>query len=171
MLTLDIGAIVLEAQIQERLILTSEAIRKEGTFEGSETPLRRVQFSIDSPVIESAQITSLLGIDPDMTVAVGQVRPGSVLRRPASRNTWQIVESGDDSADVDEMLRRMCGRLGPVREEIRSLRNAGCEVLVSVIQYLSAADRAGPGFSLDSATLEFISFVGAELDVDQYVIE
>ncbi|WP_158691083.1 DUF4279 domain-containing protein [Streptomyces sp. 351MFTsu5.1] len=122
-------------------------------------------------MIEIAQITALLGLDPDRTVTIGQVPSGSVLRKPASRNMWEVIESGDDSADVDEMLRQVCGRLSPVREEIRSLRDAGCEVMVSVIQYLSAADRTGPGFSLDSATLEFISFIGAELDVDQYVIE
>ncbi|MGW7244613.1 DUF4279 domain-containing protein [Streptomyces sp. NPDC054804] len=116
-------------------------------------------------------MSSELKLVADRTVAVGQVPTGSVLRRPATRNTWEIIESGDDSSDVDEMLRKIYDRLNPAREEILALRNSGCVVMVSVIQYINAADRVGPGFSMDFAMVEFMAFVGAELDVDQYVIE
>ena len=136
-----------------------------------ETPLRRVRFSIDSPVISIAQITSMMGFEPDRAVAVGQIPPGSVLRKPASCNTWEIVESGDDSSNVDEMLQRVYGRLGGRRETIRSLRDGGCTILVSVIQHIAPGDRLGPGFSLDFAMIEFMAFVGVELDIAQYLIE
>jgi uncharacterized protein YbaR (Trm112 family) len=138
------------------------------TSEG--TPLRRVKFSIDSDSISIPRITSLLGIDPDGAVAIGQVPSGSMLCKPASRNTWEVVESGDDSANVDELLQRVHGRLSPIREGIRSLWNDGCTTIVTVVQYLAAGDRTGPGFSLDFRMVEFMAFVGAELDVDQYVI-
>jgi hypothetical protein len=113
-------------------------------------------------------IKKFLGVDPDYETWAGQVPAGS-RRRPPADNSWELRESGDSTVDVSELLQRILIRLLPIKDEILSLKNDGCRVIMSLILYLSSSDPVGSGFILSEELIKFLADVGIVLEVDQYV--
>jgi Domain of unknown function (DUF4279) len=136
----------------------------------TQKPVRSARFRVVSHTHTVDELSGLIDLAPDFTLAAGSVRPDSVLRRPAAENSWELVEAGDSSSDVGDMLERLIDRIAARAENLRVLHSEGCILLISIIQELSPDDDAGPGFSIGFRVLEFLARVGAEIDVDQYVL-
>lgn len=56
-----------------------------------------------------------------------------------------------------------------MRESFIALREAGCEIKLEMVQWMSASDPHGPGFTLDANILHFLADIDAVIDVDQYL--
>ncbi|MEV4611435.1 DUF4279 domain-containing protein [Kitasatospora sp. NPDC049258] len=130
-----------------------------------------VKFTISSERISPEFISAALSLDPDRSSHVARVPEGSILGRPARINSWQLVEEGVAGEDVTDLLERIEVRVAGLREPIAELLRNGCSTLLSIVQYCSLLDEAGPGFVVKSSLLGFLSDVGAAIDVDQYVID
>jgi hypothetical protein len=106
----------------------------------AQVPARRAQLVIASDSVEPAEMSRLLGVKSDRETWVGQIPQGAIVRRPALDNSWEIGESGGSSADVSALLESLFVRIRPVADRIRQLRDRGCRVIVSVVQYVSPDD-------------------------------
>lgn len=166
--------------------LTGEGATRPFRKEGA--ALRILQYSyfaLRSESISAEGIAAQLHMQPDEAINRGpRSGPHSYPRR---HHVWRIVER--TAEPVDEQLRRIVGRLNPIRNElIAFVRDEPVEATMQVVRYFNDPDgeeddapatgadgltRLGGqhqllGWNLDSAVLAFLRSVSADLDVDEY---
>jgi hypothetical protein len=112
----------------------------------------------------------MVGVEPDEAVAKGEVPLGSVTGRPLQWNRWKLLETGDESSDIDRLLRALYDRLAPVRVGLQGLPGDECEIELVVVAHYSPDEESTPGFHFDLQFVEFLAAIGAGIDIDQYVI-
>jgi len=122
-----------------------------------------------SRVLTIAQITELAGIAPDRYRALGSLRPEVPRSTPAKENSWELCERAEQSTALSELIERLSTRIVPLRLQLAALKEHGCGIKLELVQWISATDDAGPGFSLDIDLIGLLSYLGASVDVDQYV--
>lgn len=149
-------------------------------------PVRQyVYFALFSRHTPAAEMTALLGVEPDEVTVRGS-RSTAPAVVPVS-HSWQIV-CREPGLRVDEQAARVVDRLrhrtAPIAELARRLAaeegGAGGAVL-EVVRYFNEAgqdqrshrpaDADTPdllGWHLDRGVLDFLAATGAALDVDEY---
>lgn len=132
---------------------------------------RRTALTVVSAGHHVDELTRIIGFAADWTQAKGEPDRNSRLPRVATESVWEVVEEGSSAVPLDDLLRRLHGRVEASREGLRHLVSDGSVVKLSVVQWISPLDEIGPGFSLAPDLLEFLSDVGAFVDVDQYLDE
>ncbi|MFG2823282.1 DUF4279 domain-containing protein [Kitasatospora sp. NPDC048365] len=135
-------------------------------------------FALFSRCIPADEITSQLCIAPDEVSVRGSRFTGP---RPIRvDHSWKIV-CREPGLRVDEQITCILDRLRPHTARIAELAgrltaNDGGAVL-QVVRYFNDTDLEQPsttdtpnlfGWHLDRAVLDFLTTVGAELDVDEY---
>ncbi|MFI5671104.1 DUF4279 domain-containing protein [Streptomyces sp. NPDC051704] len=144
-----------------------------------------VYFALFSRRTSAAEITALLGIEPDEV----SVR-GSRFTEPAVipvSHSWKIV-CREPGLCVDDQITHVLDRLRPhttrIAELARQLAAAEGEhggAVLEVVRYFNDTDREQPplrpgteegsnlfGWHLNRDVLDFLTTTGAVLDVDEY---
>ncbi|RAS63027.1 acetyltransferase (GNAT) family protein [Lentzea atacamensis] len=113
-------------------------------------------FVLLSETTSAADITRRLGMEPD-----------EVHDLPRT-HAWKVVRRGDER--LDEQVQHIVDRLKPVRDELVSLTAdpAITARLVVVRYFRDSDDKVGLGWRMTAESVEFLSAVGASLDVDEY---
>ncbi|MFD9474066.1 DUF4279 domain-containing protein [Streptomyces goshikiensis] len=142
-------------------------------------PLRQyAYFALFSEHISADEMTSQLGIRPDeVSVRGSRFTEPTVI--PVS-HSWKIVCREPDLR-VDEQIARVLDRLrlhtGRIAELVTRLAADGGGAVLHVVRYFNDTDQDQPdtsdapnlfGWHLDRNVLDFLTTVGAELDVDEY---
>ena len=143
-------------------------------------PLRQyTYFALFSQHTSADEMTSQLGITPDEV----SVR-GSRFTEPAVipvSHRWKVVCREPDLR-VDEQMTRILDRLRPhtdrIAELVGQLSSADGGAVLQVVRYFNDTDQdesssqSDPpnlfGWHLERDVLDFLTAVGAELDVDEY---
>lgn len=149
-------------------------------------PLRQyVYFALFSQRTSAAEMTALLGVEPD-EVSVRGSRFTKPVVRPVS-HCWKIV-CREPGLRVDEQITRVLDMLRPHTDRIAELagRLAAGEqerggAVLEVVRYFNESDEKqrpvrpgapeGPnlfGWHLDRDMLDFLTATGAVLDIDEY---
>lgn len=130
---------------------------------------RQVSLVVVSSDMAVWEISSALGVEPDLSREIGSVRTGPPARIPARENSWELCERSDSSVDTSTLIDRLARRVLHLERPLVELRSRGCLIKLDVVQWISPLDPIGPGFSLDFAMVELLAKVGGAVDVDQYV--
>ena len=147
-----------------------------------------VYFALSSRDTSAAEMTAILGIEPD-EISVS----GSRIANPRSipvLHRWKVV-CREPGLCIDEQVARVLARLAPHMDDIAALaRRLDAEVprspsaVLEVVRYFKAetddqpdrlADEDAPaaasdlfGWHLGRDVLDFLQVTGAVLDVDEY---
>ncbi|MFE0627989.1 DUF4279 domain-containing protein [Streptomyces sp. NPDC058864] len=142
-------------------------------------PVRQyVCFALYSRHTPADEMTRRLGVSPDKVSVRDSRRTGPTVV-PVD-HSWEIVCSEPD-LNVDEQIVRVLDRLRPHIDDVAELAGRlaaeGGGAVPQVVRYFDDAtgDRPGVpdgpnlfGWHLDRGTMDFLTAVGAELDVDEY---
>lgn len=151
-----------------------------------------VYFALVSERMSAAEMTAILGIEPD-EIAVRGSRRAEPVMLPASHR-WKVV-CREPGLRVDEQISRLLDRLGPQADRIAELaRRLDAEdgvdgsAVLEIVRYFGdeeaesdgqsdtggirpheSADKPNLfGWHLDRNVLAFLAATGAVLDVDEY---
>lgn len=151
-------------------------------------PVRQyAYFALVSHSTPAAEVTAILGIEPDRTVVRGSRRTKPTAIPVVHR--W-IVECREPGLSVDKQITRILERLAPHTDAIADLAqrlkaevDGGSGAVLEVVRYFNeAALRSsddsenalesaaeGPlGWHLGRDVLDFLQATGTVLDVDEY---
>ena len=150
-------------------------------------PVRQyVYFALSSHSTSAAEMTAVLGIEPDRT-AVRASRRAEPSAVPVAHR-W-IVECRDPGLAVDEQIARILKRLTPRIDAIAALARhldaepeSGPSAVVEVVRFFNEAQHDPRhqtqaaknestrilGWHLGRDVLDFLQATGAVLDVDEY---
>ena len=121
-----------------------------------------------SSKLSVSEISDIVGVQPDLCRELGSVRTDAPIAVPAGETSWELTERHDRSAPLSDLVDRLALRIFPLADRFIRLRDRGCGIKLELVQWISPGDPVGPGFSLDKDLIEFLSRVGAVVDVDQY---
>jgi Domain of unknown function (DUF4279) len=123
-----------------------------------------VRLRLVSERLSLAEMTEMVGVDPDRCSERGSLRSGSSLPRRFS--SWEVESRLSATADVDEQVADLAERMVTHAE---SLRIAGVQAdgfeLAVVGRFDPAVDHS-PGVNLSTANLSFLTNIGATFDLE-----
>jgi hypothetical protein len=111
-----------------------------------------------------ALVTARLGIDPDPREAKG----GS---KPQDNELGALVgEMEAEVVDVYAMSSQLIKRLAPTAERMKqAMSELGLSAVLQVVLHITVDDaKPTPAIGFDAKTINFLSSVGAFIDVDTY---
>ncbi|KWT63914.1 hypothetical protein ADL21_00765 [Streptomyces albus subsp. albus] len=136
-------------------------------------------FALFSERISAQEITSELGIAPDEVSLRGSRRSAEPAVIPVN-HSWKIVSREPDLC-VDEQISRILDRLHPHTNRLAEVASRvtadGGGAVLQVVRYFNDSDQDQLdtsrvpnlyGWHLNRDVLDFLTTVGAELDVDEY---
>lgn len=129
---------------------------------------RYVEFSIYGDALAPAEITRVVGLNPDVAVAKGEIRPGSVWKRPSATHRWELLELGDSGSDVTVLVDRMVSRIRGVESGLKEVVALGSDVLLGAVIYAGEDDPTGPSFVIELDAISFLSSIPAAFEVNIY---
>jgi hypothetical protein len=132
---------------------------------GSE-PEIYAELELSSDEMGPDRITQKLGLEPSMTWRRGdQWRDG----RTRQEHHWVLKTPSRPSFDFDEPLQQLLGWLAPSTEALRELTQGPCDVArICLVGYIRDTT---PGVYLEGATVQTIASLGADLQVDLFLVE
>ncbi|GAA0811601.1 DUF4279 domain-containing protein [Spirilliplanes yamanashiensis] len=135
-----------------------------------ERPPRYAGLVIFSRRLTPAQITAVLGVQPDYCHATGDIPRGLRHPRPARDAVWAIEEVGDAGRPLSAVVEAAVRRAVPLRSSLRELavQDPDVGITLDVVHTIGPDDEGGLGFGLLPDQVAFLADVGALLDVDQY---
>jgi hypothetical protein len=144
-----------------------------------------VYFAVRSDTIDSERLTERIGIAPDQ-VAVRGSRHNQPSHPVPPSHLWRL-RCDEPGLNVGAQIEQLIARLTPAREALRDLivGSGGVQAQLTVVRWFAddegeteviSRDEHGEilehrwlfGWHLDTAALEFLVYVGGELDVDEY---
>ena len=145
-------------------------------------------FTVRSQTLTPDELTQLIGVEPDKTTLRGSRVAETPERKPVPRAHMWDVECREYKLRVDDQIDAVLKRLTPAREAIRKLviehddasarlsvaRFFGDDEGEEEISYGSDDPRQAVrlfGWYLDREVLDFLSYVRADLDVDEYDLQ
>lgn len=116
-----------------------------------------------------AEITRLLGVEPDKVQTKGEPYPGSRTDRVAPRSGWYIESEGKlESYDARRHIDWILDRLGDKATEIQELQSRGSLVDLCC-RWDSKSGHGGP--TLSPSQLRRLAALGIDVWFDVYFIE
>lgn len=142
-------------------------------------------FTVRSQTLTPDALTELLGVEPDITKVRGSGHPEPPDRKPVPRAHMWTVECRDGKLSVDDQIKAILERLVPAREAIRKLvvENDDANATLTIARFFGDEEgeeqvtywRDDPrtdvlpfGWYLDREVIDFLSYVRAHLNVDEY---
>lgn len=130
-------------------------------------PSFRAAVGIGSQDLTIADITEVMGQEPDAAYDLGTPRPNG---SPRSWSNWYL------ELEFDDRLHRGCDGLtqaivnlgDDLADRAASLQARGCVVTISVEQHLDPEDPQTDGIHVDEGAIVWLARAHASLDVDQY---
>jgi hypothetical protein len=129
---------------------------------------RFVYFIVTGKSITAANITALLGQQPDDSASAGDtmIRPkySTVVRT----SFWQVYSGLPDERDVEDQLEALLTRCLPI---LTPLQNNLTELGRS-LKIVNSMDRnsGGKGIWISREWLGFLAAVDSDIDIDQYIL-
>lgn len=130
---------------------------------------RKASLVAYSQTVTVESMSAAAGVAPDRARSKGQIRPEAIVPIPAKKHSWEILEVGEREVPLEVLIDRLFVRAFRMRESFIALREAGCDIVLSLMQWMSDSDPHGPGFALDVEVLHFLAEIDAFVDVDLYV--
>jgi hypothetical protein len=142
-------------------------------------------FTVSSQTLTPDELTQLLGVEPDTTRVRGSRVPETPDRKPVPRAHMWDVACREYKLSVDDQIGSVLKRLAPAREAIRKLvtEHGDANVTLSVARWFGGEEGEEQasyssddpredvrlfGWYLDDEVIDFLSYVGAHLNVDEY---
>ncbi|MCW5831704.1 MAG: DUF4279 domain-containing protein [Labilithrix sp.] len=117
--------------------------------------------AVDSDAHTSDELSSMLSMDPDERWDRGESFTFAGRERQRNFSRWALVERDGDIEDWRSTVERLIDRLRGVSAAFRGLPPG---VRVALILFVTE-DNGVFGFGLDAHQVEFLSTIGAELDM------
>ncbi|RKR73124.1 DUF4279 domain-containing protein [Frondihabitans australicus] len=141
----------------------------------------RVSFEITSEVLSAADITSILGTDPDRSWSIGEPWPwppdynpppelGATSDRVRRFSRWSVF-STLSSRDLEwDHLDDLYTRHAPALENVARLPAEPYRAL-SIVRYFDGRAFQSHGGGVSAEWVALLGRIGAEIDLDQYVLQ
>ncbi len=142
-------------------------MRRVTDEEAEDRPKFRAALGIGSEELSIAEISDVMGREPDRAYDLGDPLPTGV---PRSWSKWRLELEFDDS------VHRGCYGLAQaivdlgddLADRTASLQARGCSVTISVEQHIDPEDPETDGIHVDEEAIAWLARAHASLDVDQY---
>jgi hypothetical protein len=132
-------------------------------------PQWEVRLRLVSEKLSVAEITTMVGVEPDRSTERGTLRRGSSLPRRFS--AWEIESrlgvAGDVAEHVSSITERMLSHSGSLRRAAEQVD--GFEL--SIVGRFDPTVDDSPGVNLTHDHLAFLAAVGASLDLEIVAVE
>ncbi|MDY0828749.1 hypothetical protein SK224_06365 [Microbacterium sp. BG28] len=129
----------------------------------------RATLSIYSDVLSVADVTAMLGIEPDNSGDMGTLTRAGRAGRDAAperlrhqRTFWSVTEKDDgdsDDATGFAALRRLVQRVGPIHRALATIRESG----ETVLWWSGDSDSSQGGFVLEADLISDVSRLGCDI--------
>jgi hypothetical protein len=132
----------------------------------------QVKYILTNFLVDPAEISRILGIQPSRTWRKGEMIPKTSL--PHKSNGW-LLESGlSDKAEFEDHLDSLANAVAPAINKINQLPD-GTEAEISCVIYIYHTKRNDeehqtPALHLDLKHMELLNQLKVELDYDLYVL-
>ena len=124
----------------------------------------KVRFILTGFECAPAEITERLGLDPSRTWMVGDPMLGGA--RVYKKNGWRLELIDDDASGVEALVEQLLQQLEPSGDAIAELaleNYAEISCIVFATEYV-------PALHFSHKTLQRITQLGAEIDIDLYCL-
>lgn len=128
-----------------------------------------VRLRIVSEQRSVAELSALVGIDPDHSIERGTLRHGSSLPRRFS--SWEIESRCEAMTDVADHVGDILERIVDRREKLRLVAAQVDGFELSIVGHFNPRLDDNPGMNLTSDHLGFLADVRASLDLEIVAIE
>jgi hypothetical protein len=123
------------------------------------------ELSVQSDILTSEQVTSILGIPCDKGWVKGTpVPPRNVARHP--HHGWNIRTFLSKEATLEDHIADLAERLAPMKEKVKQVSNEA-DVLFCCVIYTTEAER--PALVFDRKVIAAIADMGAGFWIDMYL--
>lgn len=123
-------------------------------------------FSIYGDTFDTDDVTHRLGISPTEIKVKGIIPEGK--KRPSIETGWKICTKEEVSFDLDEQLYQLIDLISEKASSLCDIRSSlDVKFVFSFIVKIENGEKPAMHFSSDS--LNFISSIGAEIDIDLYI--
>jgi hypothetical protein len=121
-----------------------------------------VSLRVMSKTLSPAEITAHLGLEPDHTWVMGDVRKGTKLSEV--ENGWELRSSASGDPQLQDQVTQLLDRTTPVADALKELSEI-CIVQISCVVY--AEDP--PPLNFPSDLILRMAALRAALDIDLYI--
>lgn len=124
----------------------------------------KVSLRLGSDELSVAELSKMLGGQPDQSSDRGTYRPGSSLPRKFS--FWKIHSDLPAEADVEDHVDRIIDRMPVSFDDVRRVRPSleFCEL--SILGYFLREDVGKPGISLTERQLSLLAHAVTSIDIE-----
>jgi hypothetical protein len=126
------------------------------------TPKIIVRLKITSEVHPPEFISEVLGVMCDKGWQIGEQRSKTIIKE--SVHGWILGSGLEKSASLEEQVKALLQRIGPIREKMRASL-AGDNLEISCVIY----SESPPALNFDSRLISEMADFGASLDIDLYI--
>ncbi len=112
-------------------------------------------------------ISEQVGLEPDETWLTGQlVMPGTKSPLRYKSNGWSIQSKSENNISLEAHLEDLIGLLNRKKVELREVcSNYQSEFSCTIYLY---DEEIIPSMHLSKSIINFVSFIGSEIDIDMY---
>ncbi|HHN8460649.1 TPA: DUF4279 domain-containing protein [Morganella morganii] len=126
----------------------------------------RVYFSIYGDFFDVDDVTQRLCLQPSEVKIKGCIPDGK--KRPNIETAWKLSTGDEVSHDINDQLDKVITLLDGKDNQLQSIKNQyNVRFIFSLIVKIENGEK--PGMYFNTEKLDFISKIGAEIDIDLYI--
>lgn len=123
-------------------------------------------FSIHGDIFDPEDVTRILEITPTEKKIKGLIPISK--KRPSVETSWKLSTMEENSFDINIQLKQLIGLLEPKKEVLIDIkRTMNVEFVFCFLVKIENGEKPAMYFNLDS--INFMSYIGAEIDIDLYI--
>lgn len=119
--------------------------------------------------LSGPELGQRLGVQGDRVRTRGESTQTGQLSVVSRVNVWELGSLLSPTTVVEAHLLDLYTRVAPLADPLRGLAQAGCTLMLRIVQYMDPQEEQGYGIPIGKEWLELLSHVGASIDIDQYV--
>jgi hypothetical protein len=124
----------------------------------------KVSLRLVSDELSVAEISEMLGGEPDQSSDRGTFRPGSTLPRKFS--FWEIHSDLPGESDVEDHVDRIIERMPVSFDDVRRVRPSLTFCVLAITGYFLRKDVGKPGVNLTERQLSLLAHAVASIDIE-----
>ncbi|MDA5494139.1 DUF4279 domain-containing protein [Yersinia intermedia] len=123
-------------------------------------------FSIYGESFDIEDVTRKLCLQPDEVKIKGCIPDGR--KRPSVETSWKLSTSDEESYDINVQLDKLITLLEGKESQLKDIKNIyDVSFIFVLVVKIENGEKPGMHFNIDK--LDFMSKVGAEIDIDLYI--
>jgi len=123
-------------------------------------------FSIYGDSFDIDEVTRQLCLQPDEVRIKGDIPDGR--KRPSIETSWKLSTGDEISYDLNDQLNKLLILLSDKKDKLQYVKDKYDVGFIFVfVVKIENGEKPGMHFNIDK--LEFISQIGAEIDIDLYI--